>query len=164
MGRRIIFNQHSYRQLPSPRSLTTEERAIIAFILQQYRDLPERDELLKQLDYLSVSIECMTCPTIIFAGIAPDYRTSLAHTRARPFGAYDRAAVAFEPNGINLLLHRVDGRFAELELYRNDGGAIERLPSIESLVVFPDRKAMSNRSGRGTQSRLRRRATCGLGA
>ena len=115
--------------------LTREEHDLIEFMLQQHTEVPERAELLEQLDHLAVSVECTTCPTIIFAGIEPDFRTSPNNAMLRALDAYDKAAAAFEPNGINLILYIVDWKLAELELYRTGSEAIERLPSIESLIV-----------------------------
>lgn len=38
--------------------------------------------------------------------------------------------------GIEVLLHVVNGYLHELEVYRRDGGVIERQPSAENMKVF----------------------------
>ncbi len=104
------------------RQLTRVERGLIEKLLSV--DFPGRDDLCRQLDTANVSdiddvgnlhFWVSGPPAMVAGGVATEAYY------------YDKKAVDFDP-AVHILLHVVKGKLHQLEVYKDDGSSIERLP------------------------------------
>jgi hypothetical protein len=117
------------RDLDEPRDLTSVERALIDRLLEVA--FPSRDALQTQLNGARVTAEgCGDTRTIrlSLADDAPRAATSLRVPVEGETPDVDGMPVA-------VLLHVIDGRAAELEIYRVDGAPLQASPVTEHMTV-----------------------------
>jgi hypothetical protein len=112
------------------RSPTVSELSLLKKLLE--KEFPGRDSLWGQLEGLLVK-------TIDKEGSLSLQVTSLAplaevETRVVSEGHYsDDDEICCEGPQVNVLLHVVKGKLAEIEIYKDDGSPIKRAPSAEYL-------------------------------
>jgi hypothetical protein len=110
------------------RSLIPEERAILEFLL--VKPFPGRDQLLAQLDQVSVAGSTCGCGCesvgLTVNGSAPPASVS-ERVPTEAFGA--------DPSGeqVGVLLHVIDGYMAELEFYSMRGASGFSRPTLKSM-------------------------------
>jgi hypothetical protein len=127
-GRTILYGDDGRQMTDEPfRALTTGELRIVQRLLQEAFE--GRDDLISQLRDAHVR--------------RIDDNGSLAFRVGGPSAVQISARVPVEGEApdvdgvpIHVLLHVVDGRLAELELYRNDLGTILEFPKAENLSVM----------------------------
>ena len=115
------------------RSPNTTEWALLKKLLE--RSFPGRDELSQQLDGLSVK----TIDQEGSLSLKPAPMAARAEVQQRDVaeGFYsDEDKTSGEGPQVNVLLHVVEGRLTELEMYKDDGSPIKRSPSAESLKSY----------------------------
>jgi hypothetical protein len=85
-----------------------------------------RDQLIAQMPTLRVSADCSSCGSLEFANVGQNPQIE----QRIPV-----EAVGFDEDGapIHLLLHVVDGAISSLEVYREDGTEVGRMPDSETL-------------------------------
>ena len=111
----------------SYRPLRKNEREVLEKLLEP--DFPGRDELRDQLD--SVTAE----------EIDEDGGLALKCEPSRPASVKCRVPTegeCIDTDGvmIHVLLHVVDGRMNELELFKEDASRVSKLPAARDLVLF----------------------------
>jgi hypothetical protein len=110
------MSQKIWRQ-PTPR-----ERRLIEKLLSV--DFPGRDDLRGQMESAEVS-DIDDVGSLHFLVSGPP--ASVASRVATEAYYYDKEADDFDP-AVHVLLHVVDGKLHELEVYKDDGSSIKRLP------------------------------------
>ena len=108
------------------RQLSTDERQLLNRLLEE--PFPGRDEFALQLSGSQVRIVDADGSMefhVTSADVAPVRHRVPAEAR------YDDS----DGTPVHLLLHVVDGRVAQLEIYKADGSTIERRPSPSDLQV-----------------------------
>lgn len=137
------IKRHQFQEVLPPRALSGEERHLMAFLLSE--PFPGREVLGKQLESARVSAQCASCPTVTFK---VERRASPpAPVRRRIPTEAESLGATWDPAGVHVLLHVVDGYLDELEVYRNDGEPIPALPSPESLELLRDARAAGGSQG-----------------
>jgi hypothetical protein len=124
------------KELIDPRVLTRQERELLELLLT--KNFPGREELRHQLESARVCGEYgLGDPTVVLC---------VDQSAAKHASVDHRIPV--EANGsdsdgmkIHILVHVVDGFLAELEIYREDGEAIRRMPDPNSLEVLSSSEA-----------------------
>ena len=116
------------------RSPSAIELTLLKKLLE--RDFPGRDNLLRQLDGLSVK-------TVDEEGSLSIQVDSLAPSAEAKSRVVAEAYYCDEGDGIpcegargNVLLHVVKGELTEIEIYKVDGSPIEKGPSAEGLTLI----------------------------
>lgn len=104
------------------RQPTNRERELIEKLLSV--DFPGRNDLRRQLDTAEVS-DIDEVGSLRFLVSAPP--ATVASRVATEAYYYDIEAVDFDA-AVHILLHVVEGKLHELEVYKDDGSSIERLP------------------------------------
>jgi hypothetical protein len=115
--------------LDEPRDLTSVERALVERLLEV--EFAGRDALREQFDGAQVTAEgCGDTRTIRFRLVddAPQAATSLRVPVEGETADADGMPIA-------ILLHVIDGRAAEVEIYRVDGEPLRASPAAERLTV-----------------------------
>jgi uncharacterized protein DUF6984 len=116
------------------RPLTPEEHAIFRRLLD--RQFAGRDQLMQQLEGLLV--RQIDAEGSLELNVSAPVR---AEVKERvPTEAFYKDADPESEGGprVHVLLHVVDGRMVELEIYKDDGSTIEMAPSADRLEFFPD--------------------------
>jgi hypothetical protein len=109
------------------RALTVDERALLERLLSV--EFPGRDELRRQLNV--VTARSTDVQGILSLNVDPNLAANVKCRIPAEGECADTDGVM-----IHVLLHVVDGRMAELEIYKNDGSAVRRPPSPEALSIF----------------------------
>ncbi len=119
---------HEIRDLPEPRPLVDEERLLLDRLLT--RDFPGRDALKDQLRSVRIAADCLTCASRELTVASKVARAGVARRIPVEATGADEDGVP-----IHVLLHVVDGAIFSVEVFRDDGGEIRRMPSVDSLDV-----------------------------
>jgi hypothetical protein len=120
---------HEIRELTVPRPLVDEERLLLNRLLT--RDFPGRDALKDQLRSVRVAADCLTCASRELTVPSEVTRAGIARRIPVEATGSDEDGVP-----IHILLHVVDGVISSVEVFRDDGGEIRRMPSVDSLNVL----------------------------
>lgn len=113
----------------APRAMNAQERALVEKLLK--RDFQGRDALRAQVESALVTwTEEKGPPVMVFT---VDDQAPRAEVELRV--PLEAEGVAEDEDGatIHLLLHVVDGFLRELELYREDGEPVKRIPTADSV-------------------------------
>jgi hypothetical protein len=115
------------------RSPSAIEFALLKKLLE--RDFPGRNKLLGQFDGLSVkAIDKEGSLAIKVNPLAPPAEVN---SRVVSEGYYcDEDEISCEGPKVNVLLHVVKGKLAEIEIYKDDGSPIKKGPSTENLTFY----------------------------
>ncbi len=115
------------------RSPSAIELALLKKLLE--RDFLGRDNLLRQLDGLSVkTIDEEGSLSIQVNPLAPPTEVN---SRVVSEAYYcDEDGISCEGAKVNVLLHVVKGKLTEIELYKDDGSPIKKRPSAEGLTFY----------------------------
>ena len=116
--------------LDGPRELGTFERALLARLFA--RAFPGRDALAAQAETARVTwLRSPGAPALLFQ---VDASTPVADVARRiPVEAEGRD---LDGESVHFLLHVIDGRMAEVEIYREDGASLSRMPDPAELSVM----------------------------
>jgi hypothetical protein len=115
------------------RSPSAIELALLKKLLE--RDFPGRDKLLGQFDGLSVK----TIDKEGSLSIQVNPLASPAEAKSRVVSeAYycDEDEISGEGPKVNVLLHVMEGKLTEIEIYKDDGSPIKKGPSAENLTFY----------------------------
>jgi hypothetical protein len=119
---------HTVRSVEPPRSPSDDEERTLRRLLS--KDFHGRDALLNQLDGLRIKAECSTCVTVDFV-TAPAADEALVGRGVPVEGSSPDA----DGVPIHVLLHADGGKLSWLEVYREDGAEVKRLPGSDGLRV-----------------------------
>lgn len=121
---------HHFRQFDPPRELSRAEKDILERLLEAR--FPGRSTLLHQLAGARVTEECQACRTI---GIVVDRASSDAADVMRRVPV-EAEAVDTDGENLHILLHVSKGFIVELEVFREDLGDVNSLPTPDQLHVI----------------------------
>jgi hypothetical protein len=109
------------------------EREVINRLLE--KGLPDRNDLIAQLDGLmvkSMDLEGSLSLKVNSPAVLPEFQNRIVAE-----GYYsDEDVSSSEGPQVHVLLHVVNGRLAELEIYKDDGTAIKKPPLAENLFFY----------------------------
>jgi hypothetical protein len=119
---------HAIRDVDPPRDLSEAEGGLLDFLLAD--PFSGRDALRGQLDGTQVVGECSCgCKTITLA--VPEGSEPARLTMRVPVEAQSQLG---DEKPIGVLLHAPEGLLEELEVYREDGEALEDVPAPSALI------------------------------
>jgi hypothetical protein len=119
------------KAIAEPRPPTGEELALLERLLS--RDFPGRDALMRQIPCVRVRwIDADGSPAMLLSfsdGVLP---AEVEH-RTPP----EAEGIAHDSDGqtIHFVLHVVDGLLNEIEVFREDGQPVQRLPEVCSISL-----------------------------
>ncbi len=129
---------HKFEKFSPPRELSESETNILQRLLSV--DFPGRSNLLQQLGFARVVDKCQGCGTM---GLTVDQQSGHAADVMRRVPV-EAEALDSDGGKIHLLLHVVGGFLSEIDIFREDGGDVQRLPEPGQLtVITPDGPADS---------------------
>ena len=122
------MSPHEIREYSPGRFLLPGERHLLERLLSER--FPGQSELLSQIPHLLVTADCATCATL-------ELSVSTSIGRAVVRGRVPVEAQGPDEDGktVHVLVHVVDGSLRSLEVYREDGNEVRRMPVPESLAV-----------------------------
>ena len=123
------------KQSIDPRNPSRQERKLLEFLLR--KNFTGRDPLRRQLESARVCGEYgIGDPTIVlWVDQSPANYASVDHRIPVEASGIDSDGMK-----IHILVHVVDGFLSELEIFREDGAAIQRMPDPNSLEVLSSRE------------------------
>jgi regulator of RNase E activity RraB len=120
---------HQIVSVLPPRHLTPIEESVLSHLFSVA--FPGRDQLITQASHATVSVECLTCPTIEFS-----IPTSLPQAPVVRRVPVEAALPDERTGGTHILLHVQDGFLRELEIFRGDGSRVSEIPDPAVLEVI----------------------------
>jgi len=100
------------------------------------RDFPGRDNLLRQLDGLSVkTVDEEGSLSIQVDPLAPSAEVK-RRVVSEAYYCDEDDGISSEGAKVNVLLHVVNGKLTEIEIYKDDGSPIKKRPSAEGLTFY----------------------------
>jgi hypothetical protein len=118
--------KHEMIEIEPSRQLNEYELVLLQHLL--CIDFPGRDQLSQHLLGTTVRYECKYCLTV-------EFEVSAGYPRAELKRRMPVEAQGLDADGVRIhyLLHTIDGRFAELEVFREDPRDVQRLPEANAL-------------------------------
>lgn len=121
-----------WRDNTQPRDLIAKELSFLNRMLKN--DFKGNEQLLCQLKSTKVAAEYKTPGYHTIKLLVEDAHNNRASVADRV--PVEAKAIDEDGTKINFLLHVIGGFLAELEIIRDDGKPIQRLPKAESLIVY----------------------------
>lgn len=125
-------NDHDYRALSPPRSLSAWERRAIDRIMT-WPTTPT--ELRAAMRHVEVDAECRLCPSVWLT--LPEDQKRLVDREGRLAYAVAPGELQSGAGGTrtHVLLHILEGVPIELNLYRDDGEPVAMRPDVEAMIL-----------------------------